>query len=190
VALAFEPLAAGDLPLLGRWLARPHVQRWWREPSDPAAVEAAYGPLLDGTDPTEGYVVVLDGRPVGFVQRYRVDAHPGWAATVSAALGDPRGVGIDYLIGEEDLVGQGLGRRMIARFSDDCWSRYPDDDRIVVAVQQGNVASWRALEAAGFGRVWDGRLATSEPSDEGPAYLYVLDRPPPAARAARAARDD
>ena len=56
--IAFRPLERSDLPLLAEWLGRPHVARWWREPSDLAAVEATYGPLIDGSDPTEGFIAV------------------------------------------------------------------------------------------------------------------------------------
>jgi aminoglycoside 6'-N-acetyltransferase len=179
VDLTFEPLRAGDLPLLATWLARPHVRRWWRESSDPAAVEEEYGPLLDGSDPTEGFIVHLGGRPIGFVQRYRFDDEPEWRETIAAALGESGGIGIDYLIGEPDLVGQGIGRLTISRFVDECWRRYPSEGRTVVALQQDNVASWRALEASGFRRVWQGDLASPDPSDRGPSFIYVLVRGAP-----------
>ena len=29
----FTRLKAGDLPMLCEWLERPHVRRWWLEPS-------------------------------------------------------------------------------------------------------------------------------------------------------------
>jgi aminoglycoside 6'-N-acetyltransferase len=47
-----------------------------------------------------------------------------------------------------------------------------------VAVQQENPASWRALEGAGFQRVWAGMLDSDDPSDQGPSYLYSMRRPP------------
>jgi len=173
---AFEPLGPSDLPLLAGWLARPHVRRWWGEASDPASVEARYGPLLDGSDPSEGFVVHLGGRPIGYAQRYLCEEDPDWRAAIGSALGDPGGIGIDYLIGEPDLLHRGVGRRMIASFVDECWRRHPSQDRVVVAVQQGNVASWKALEAAGFRRAWAGGLETSDPSDQGPSYVYVTAR--------------
>ncbi len=173
VDFTFEPLGPSDLKLLAGWLARPHVRRWWREPSDPVSVEANYGPLLDGSDPTEGFVVHLGGRPIGYAQRYLPDDDPGWGAAITSSLGDAGGVGIDYLIGEPDQLDQGVGRAMIASFVDECWRRYPSEDRIVVAVQQDNVASWKALEGAGFRRAWAGDLESSDPSDQGPSFVYV-----------------
>ncbi len=173
VDLGFAPLREDDLPLLATWIGRPHVEPWWGEPSDLAAVTARYRPLLGHDDPTEGFVVRLDDRSIGFVQRYRIGDDPDWRAAIAAALGEADGFGIDYLIGEPDVVGRGVGRAMIAEFVDRSWSRYPDAGRCVVALQQANTASWRALEGAGFHRVWAGSLESDDPSDEGPSYLYV-----------------
>ncbi len=176
ITISFEPLGETDLPKLATWLSRPHVERWWREPSDLATVDERYRPLVDGSDPTEGFVVVLNGRPIGFVQRYRIDDDPEWRQSIQSLVGDSSGVGIDYLIGEADLVGQGIGRRMISEFVGDCWRRYPLEDRIVVVLQQANAASWKALEASGFRRVWEGQFESTDPSDRGPSFLYVLGR--------------
>jgi aminoglycoside 6'-N-acetyltransferase len=172
----FAPLRSSDLPDLAVWLARPHVARWWREPSDLVSVEQNYGPLAEGLDPTEGFIVHFSGRPIGYVQRYLIDEHPDWRETIRGALGQGGGIGIDYLIGEPDLVGRGIGRRLISQFVDASWNRYPSAERIVVALQQENIGSWKALEATGFRRVWEGDLASSDPSDQGPTFIYIADR--------------
>jgi len=195
MSISFRPLGRDDLALLAGWLARPHVMRWWRESADIAAVEAAYGPLIDGTDPGEAFLALQDGQPVGYLQRYRLDDNPEWQRAIFLALGDAgetgdggetgetgetgviNAVGIDYLIGDETLTGHGLGPTMISHFVDHSWRRYPDIAAIAVGVQQGNRASWRALERAGFVRKWAGTLASDDPSDEGPSYVYLKVRP-------------
>jgi aminoglycoside 6'-N-acetyltransferase len=183
------PLTKADFSLLADWFGRPHVAPWWREPADLPRIEAAYGPLVDGSDPTEGFIAAEGGRLIGFIQRYRLDDNPEWRAAVAVGLGDlaglgleldpwsGRGAGIDYLIGDETTTGRGVGRRMIATFVDLTWARYPEISAVVVAVQQDNMASWKALEGAGFCRVWGGRLASDDPSDQGPSYLYLKPRP-------------
>jgi aminoglycoside 6'-N-acetyltransferase len=130
----FVPLKVQDLSLLASWLARPHVARWWREPSDPVSVERNYGPLAEGLDPTEAFIVHLAGRPIGYVQRYLIDEHPDWSASIRKALGEGGGIGIDYFIGEPDLVGRGIGRRMISEFARACWERYVSSEHITVAL--------------------------------------------------------
>jgi aminoglycoside 6'-N-acetyltransferase len=182
-AIAFRPLQRSDLPLLADWLGRLHVAQWWRGASHLAAVEAEYSPMIDGSDPTEGFIALGDGLPFGFLQRYRLEENPEWLRAIAAALAEAGvdvvgpSAGIDYLIGELTMTGRGLGRRMIAAFVDLAWDRYPDSTSVVVAVDQGNEASWRALEGAHFLRAWAGLLDSDDPSDEGPSYLYVRRRP-------------
>jgi aminoglycoside 6'-N-acetyltransferase len=176
-SIRFRPLINDDLPLLAGWLALPHVEPWWREASDITAVAAAYGPLVDGTDPTEAFVALRERQPIGYIQRYRLDDNPEWQQAIFVAVGTIAAAGIDYLIGDERLTGQGLGRRMIGAFVDETWGRYPDITAIAAAVQQDNQASWRALEGAGFVRHWAGTLASEDPSDEGPSYVYLKSRP-------------
>jgi aminoglycoside 6'-N-acetyltransferase len=139
-------------------------------------VEQNYGPLAGGLDPTEGFIVHFGERPIGYVQRYLIDEDPDWQETIRRALGRADGIGIDYLIGEPDLIGKGVGRRLISQFVADSLGRYPSAERIVVAVQQDNVASWKALETSGFRRAWAGKLMSSDPSDRGPSYIYIADR--------------
>ena len=173
--------------MLADWLGRPHVAPWWREPSDFAAVEAAYGPMIDGSDPTEGFIAVREGQPLAFLQRYRFDDNPRLATYRRRGPRRRCGrwardeirpcAGIDYLIGDQTMTGRGLGRQMIAAFVELPWRRYPDITAVVVAVDQGNEASWRALQGADFLRAWAGVLNSDDPSDEGPSYLYVRRRP-------------
>ncbi len=177
MTIAFRPLQRDDFPVLGRWLAAPHVEPWWREPFDPDSIEARYGPSIDGPDSTEHFMVDVDDRTVGFVQRYRIDDNPGWKLALEPAAVPHPSAGVDYLIGEEALLGQGLGPAMLERFLDDTWRRYPEALAVVVDVAQHNRRSWRALEKCGFERAWAGTLRSDDPSDEGPAYVYVLRRP-------------
>ena len=177
-AITFRPFTADDLPLLAGWLARPHVARWWREDPGLAAVEARYSPILDGRDPTELFVLEADGAPAGLFQRYLAADYPQWAAALheTGQPGVDAAAGIDYLIGDAALTGRGLGTLAIAAFTRMALARYPAAGLVVVAVSQHNIASWRALEKAGYRRCWAGELASDDPSDEGPMYLYRHDR--------------
>jgi aminoglycoside 6'-N-acetyltransferase len=121
---------------------------------------------------------VFEGdRPVGLIQNYRIEDHPSWLTTLHI-IGDFRQhVGIDYLIGETDATGRGFGTEMIRSFVDGIWREYPGAVGIVAAVQQGNPASWKALEKAGFTRIWSGILESDDPSDTGPSHVYRRNRP-------------
>ncbi len=171
-ALAFRPLGAGDLELLSRWLGEPHMRRWWDDPADLESVCAKYLPRIEGTDPVEVFVVQLDGEPVGMIQRYRGRDFPDGAQNLARLGVTKRTAGIDYSIGEARLIGQGLGTRMIEAFVRGVFADYDDIETIVVDVDQANVASWRALEKAGFGRIWSGTFE----NDSHATFLYALDR--------------
>lgn len=178
-AITFRPCAPDDLPLLAGWLAQPHVARWWQDDPALAVVEAKYRPNLDGRDPTELLILEADGAAVGFFQRYLVADNPEWLATL-AATGQPdleSAIGIDYLIGLPTLTGRGLGTAAIGAFTALALDRYPDATQLAVAVSAANTASWRALEKAGYHRAWSGELASDDPADQGPMYLYCYARP-------------
>jgi aminoglycoside 6'-N-acetyltransferase len=175
----FRPLIRDDFSLLATWLGAPHVHRWWREDHDPATIEARYGPGVDGTDPGEVFVVERDGQPIGLIQRYRFDDNPAWQESLRVA-GTPRdAVGIDYLIGEEGLLGGGLGPALIGQFLTETWIRYPDISAVVVNIDQANRRSWRAVEKVGFQRAWSGEIVSDDPSDSGTNHVYVLYRSDP-----------
>jgi len=171
--VSLRPMTRDDLSLLARWLESPHVHEWWREPFSPDAVEAEYGPTIDGTDPTKVFVISVDGRLVGIIQRYRNADNPEWAAAMAVVSGGDAAASIDFLIGEPDAVGRGVGAAAIAAFTPMVFDAYPEVSAVLAAPQQANVASWRALEKAGFVREWEGTLDSDDPSDSGPAYVYA-----------------
>ncbi|HEV2377078.1 MAG TPA: GNAT family N-acetyltransferase [Streptosporangiaceae bacterium] len=179
-AVSFRPLCADDLPALAGWLAQPHVATWWCEPSGLSSVTERYLPCLDGRDPTELFVIEVEGVAAGFIQRYlyadELDSLEALRAT--GTPGVDSAAGIDYLIGHPNLTGRGIGPVAISGFTRLAFARYPEASAVIVGVSQANTASWRALEKAGFTRCWAGELASDDPSDEGSQYLYRKDRSP------------
>ena len=164
--IEFQPLRPDDLPLLREWLTREHVRRWWREQVDESIAE--YKNALAGRDPTDHYLIVLDGRPIGMIETYLVSDHPEWEAIVRV---DPNVAGVDLLIGEEDSTGRGLGPRILDQFAREVVFARPEVGACVAAVEEGNRRSWRAFEKAGFRHVRD-------VDEEGrPHRLMRLERP-------------
>jgi aminoglycoside 6'-N-acetyltransferase len=176
--VSFRRVEREDFSLLSVWFARPHIEPWWREDFDLASIEDHYGPSVDGADPTELFIVEIKGQPVGFAQRYLFDDNPEWLRSLAVAGTHTDAVGIDYLVGEESMTGHGFGPFMINEFVERSWERYPGAGQVVVAVQQANRRSWRALEKAGFVRTWAGSFVSEDRSDNGPSYVYVRRRSP------------
>ena len=114
MALTFRPLTRDDFPLLTTWLEEPRVKRWWNHETNPEAVERDFGPGTRGEEPGEDPVVLLGDRPIGLLQRSVIRDYPEEYARFSAHVDVPPGaVELDYLIGDPDLRGRGLGTRLI-----------------------------------------------------------------------------
>ncbi|OLM01505.1 Aminoglycoside 6'-N-acetyltransferase [Pseudonocardia sp. Ae406_Ps2] len=176
--VTLRPLVRADLPLLQRWLAAPHVHRWWFHETTDEALERDFGAGLRGEEPGEDLVAELGGVPVGLVQRACWADHPDDVAQVRGLIDLPPGaLEIDYLIGPVELTGRGLGPRIIAAAVTEGWERYPDATAVVVPVAAGNRTSWRALEKAGFRRIATGELPPDNPADPPLSHVLRLDRP-------------
>lgn len=147
--LGLRSLQRGDLTLLWRWLARPHVARFFREPADAVAVGARYAPRISGLSPTFMYVIEHAGRPVGFLQWFRWRDYPEHAARVGAPADS---AGLDLALGEPELLGQGLGPRALRLAVERLIFADPEIASCVVDPEQGNPRSLRAFEKAGFAR--------------------------------------
>ena len=147
--IEFRPLREDDLPLLRDWLGREHVRRWWRDPIDEAIDKRRQG---IETGRTEQYLILFEGRPAGLIQTYLVADYPDWEAIVGA---EPGLAGVDLLIGEEDLVGRGLGPEVLQAFARELVFARRETNACVATVEESNRRSWRAFEKAGFRHVRD-----------------------------------
>ncbi len=176
--IAFRPLRREDFALLATWLAEPLVARWWNHETTLEAIERDFGVAVDGREPTDVCVALLEEHPFGLIQRYAIAAYPDYLKELAPVWRVPPGaLSIDYLVGEPDHRGRGLGSAMIAAFVARSWAAFPAADDVVVPVSAGNRASWRALEAAGFARVAEGHLAPDNPIDPPDHVVYRLRRP-------------
>lgn len=149
--IAFEPLRREHMPLMRDWLGREHVRRWWRDDIDESIAEYERE-IGGGGDPTENYLIFLDGRPVGFIQTYLVSDYPEWDEIVEVGEGV---AGVDLFVGEEDLTGRGLGSKILDRFVSEVVFGLPETTAVVATVEDANRRSWRAFEKAGFRHVRD-----------------------------------
>ena len=164
--IEFRPLTEDDFPLLRDWLQRDHVRRWWRDPIEETVEECRAA--IEGREPTAYYVIVLDARPAGMIQTYLASDYPDWEEIVQVGDGV---AGVDLLIGEADMVGRGLGPRILAEFVRGVVFADPGTTAVVATVEEPNRPSWRAFEKAGFRHVRDVE------EDGIPHRLMRLDRP-------------
>ncbi|MDP2849040.1 MAG: GNAT family N-acetyltransferase [Humidesulfovibrio sp.] len=137
----FRRFAVEDFALLSQWLLEPHVRSWFGDPDE------WLGEIREtfAADWVEHFFVLLPDGPAGFVQRYDCRLAPSgpWSAE------PPGTIGIDYLLGRPELIGKGLGTRLIrshvAHIQHDLGPR-----RIIADPDAANAASIGALAANGF----------------------------------------
>lgn len=141
-------MATSDLANLVGWMFADHAQPWFGE--EPRTVELArehYAAELAGTSATRMWIVVLDGRDIGYVQDYPVVAYDDYAVRVQ----DLEAIAFDYLIGEAELIDRGIGTQMITAFCREVLCRdYPEAPRFVASPDVRNARSIRVLEKCGF----------------------------------------
>jgi aminoglycoside 6'-N-acetyltransferase len=163
--LTFRPLKKSDFAQFAAWLAVPHVAKWWREPPTVEHVAKEYGACTEGDFKTRVYVVQSGEKAIGIIQTYRLEDYPDWAKDFPL----PGAVSIDYLIGELEYTGRGVGPEMIRQFIDDVIRAvYPDATGVATSAELENHASLGALRKVGFvpGEIIQG--------DDGPERVMLL----------------
>jgi RimJ/RimL family protein N-acetyltransferase len=143
--IGFERLKTSDLPLMHRWLNAPHVARWWyAEGSTYSEVEETYVPCIEGRDPTEPYLILYDGFPIGYVQTYRISDDPDYARLVQVE----NSADVDMFVGEEEFLHKGLGSHILRRFLGEVVFVNDDVEDCVIGPEPKNAAAIRAFEKA------------------------------------------
>ncbi|OEO32820.1 GNAT family N-acetyltransferase [Devosia insulae DS-56] len=153
----FRPVTRADLPLLGRWLAEPHVAQWWDDPAE--GLKSIEG-HIDSIS-VEPFIVELNGKPIGYIQSYDPhleDGHPYQDQRTGT-------LGIDQFIGPPELIGKGHGPRLIEAFVELLFDE--GAIRVIIDPDPANAAAIRAYEKAGFER-FDTRH-----SEYGPALMLA-----------------
>jgi RimJ/RimL family protein N-acetyltransferase len=171
--IAFRPLAEADLPLVHAWLNNPEVARWYglgfENQTSPTLEQVAeyYAPRIPGEQPVICYIIEAAGRPVGFIQTYRIGDYPEYARAVDY---DDDAWAIDLFIGEDDCRGGGFGSAAVSRFVETEVFSQPGVDTAVMSPNPDNKRGIRAYEKAGFRHL---KTVWMPPEN---AYEYVMVR--------------
>ncbi len=144
----FRPLLEVDFERQRRWLNEPHVNRWWsRRRITRDEVRAKYLPRIRGEQRIVCLVALLEGRPAGFVQAYRIEDHAAYTPGFTLPRG---GWGLDWFIGEPGLIGHGHGAPLLDAFVGGwLWAR-KDAAYAVAGADEQNIAALKCYERAAF----------------------------------------
>ncbi len=150
------------------WRNRPHMRFYQKAPLSLDDAYARLMPRIRGEDDCLAHVASLNGRPFGYVQCYLIMDSPDYAREIGVS----DGVGLDYFIGEPELIGRGLGRAMLAAYLREvAFPSFPHEQRCIVCYETENLASGGVLASLGFRR-------ERELIEGGvPSTVMVLERP-------------
>lgn len=144
-----RPLRDEDVSLVEVWLHKDHVRRWYEIPRLGVSIEDWLYELNErqGEFRWLTHLIVLwNGRPIGLCQYYACEDSK---EEDFGSLHIAGAYGIDYLIGEEDCLGKGLGKEMITSLVDTVFS-FPDAQCVTADIDNANTASKRTLVSCGF----------------------------------------
>ena len=160
-AIGFRRLGVEDLQQVFLWLARPHVSKWYAPaPSSFMEVVAKYGPRVEEDNAVRAFIVNVDGADVGYIQTYAIDEFPDYARSLDCGKGV---AGMDLFIGEEAFIDRGIGAEVVRRFVDEVVFAREGVHACLAGPAEGDRASIRAFEKAGFRQWKTVRMEGAEP---------------------------
>jgi RimJ/RimL family protein N-acetyltransferase len=148
--IAFRRFAVEDMQQLYLWLGRPHVAKWYSPtPSSFAEMVAKYAPRTEVDNVVQAYIVSAGGADCAYIQTYPVAAFDDYARALQCGEG---AAAIDLFIADAWRTGRGLGTGIVQRFVADIVFGTNHASECVASPAEGNLASIRIFEKAGFSR--------------------------------------
>jgi len=133
----------GDLEIMKKWLYKPFILKWYEEPN------AWLYEVIHRHDKypfINHFIVQVDDKDVGFCQYYPYSLG---GETWHGSTPIKGTYSIDYLIGEEEYLGKGFGKRLIQTLVSKVFNE-TDADRIIVQPDKDNLPSINTLLSSGF----------------------------------------
>ncbi|MGQ0609717.1 MAG: GNAT family N-acetyltransferase [Paracoccaceae bacterium] len=146
--LRFDPVTAGDLPMLAGWLDRPHWREWW---GDPAQELGYIRDMIEGRDDTRPFVFSARGVPLGYIQVWRIASNriePWLTEAPWLAWLPDEALGVDLSLADPGMLSRGVGSAVLAAFVASL--RAEGAREIVIDPDPANLRAVRAYEKAGF----------------------------------------
>ena len=141
--LKIKPITDDDVQTIEAWLKKDHVRQWFEN------ADAWLDEIKERDEKfnfVKHFVAFYDEKPFGFCQYYACsDVKAEWNTNYPIA----GSYSLDYLIGEEEFLGRGLGKAVINLLIGEVFS-LAAAERIVAKPDEGNKASQNALLSNGF----------------------------------------
>ena len=169
--IEFVPLDESHISLMQRWLADGEAGRWYGRNQHKTEIELRQKYLIEKPQRnTRCFIIQHQGKPIGYLQYYRLSDDPQWSALVS---GVPHDYGMDLFIGRDDLIGQSIGTRVVKTALADLVFSNADAKRCVIGPDPENRRAIRCYEKCGFNHT---RTVTTTATGER-EYIMITERP-------------
>lgn len=166
-SITFRALTMEDLPLMHAWINTPHVAEWWDAMPLLDDVRLKYAKRIAGQEPTNSFVIQSEGRPIGYIQTYRIADYPEYAQHLAASA---NAAGVDLFIGDATRVGRGTGTRALVKFLRTIVFADESIDECILGPETRNSRAIRCYEKVGF-RYWK---TVQIPGERAPEYLMRI----------------
>lgn len=123
MTISFRNLAESDFSLLLNWLQIPHVKMWWDSEVvwTLDKITQKYSSYVNQYKIENGkkrsifaFIIVLDRQPIGYIQYY--DSCDFLSLPANQFFDFQKIAAIDFYLGEESVLGQGLGSAALKQF--------------------------------------------------------------------------
>lgn len=155
MTIAFRNLSEHDFPLLLKWLETPHVKSWWDSEVvwTLDKITQKYSSYVNQYKIENGkkrsifaFIIVLDTQPIGYIQYY--DACDFLSLPANQAFDFHKIAAIDFFLGEESVLGQGLGSVVLKQFVQNIV--FQQFDMALVTPEIKNLSAIACYQKAGF----------------------------------------
>ncbi len=169
--IGFRRLTAEDLPLMHRWFSDPIITQIWNGGESLSYEEtvAKYLRYIRREKPTDPYLILYDGRPIGYIQTYLWQDYPDYGQYLDLS----GAASLDIFIGEAAYRGKGIGPELLSQFLCDYIFSNPHVSRCVITPEAGNRPAIRAYEKVGFRHV---KTVAGIPDEPGPVYFMSIEQ--------------
>ena len=145
---SFKKISEENIPLLYAWLKEPHVSKWWPKPEKDEFYEKFLQRIR--SKDTIGFLVLLNSKPIGYIQYYKIDRTIEKAGSWLPELPETT-VGTDQFIGEKEFIGKGYGTLFVKEFINYLENNLePKLTTVIVDPETENAAAIKCYAKVGF----------------------------------------
>ena len=144
----FRSLPFSDMPLMHRWFNLPHIQKFyslrrWTE----SEVLDKFTPYINGNKPVSGFIAMMNEKPIGYVQQYKISHYPWTNQNLSVEIINAA-AGMDVFISDITSVRKGIGSLMVRTFIEN--QIWPEFCYCIVDPDIRNIAAIRCYKKLNF----------------------------------------